>query len=185
MRQFNNNAKVIHCEGLGVYGILGNNRRLSYGFVVPGFIEMLGKLSSIQFGESQEFEQHDAQQGNGADSTKDTLRLISRRLSGRRSIRRFCRLCQDLDVGNLDQGSVACEGWVFEGTYDVHEVISKIDEPRLIEVKEIDKSEIYIVRSDAIYGMVPVTTMRSWNSADHNRNICNRHNVQMQDGLNP
>jgi len=60
MRQMSGNAKVVHCERHGVYGNLGSNRRLTYGFVVPGFIEMLGKLSSVQFGGSTEFEQRDA-----------------------------------------------------------------------------------------------------------------------------
>ena len=56
---------------------------------------------------------------------------------------------------------------------------------RLVPVEEVDKSQINIVRSYVIYSMVPVVAVRTRISADHDRNIARRHDMQMYDRLDP
>jgi hypothetical protein len=51
--------KVIHCARNGLYGTLGG-MRLSFTFVIDDFVEMLGQLNSMEFGEIQEFGTPDA-----------------------------------------------------------------------------------------------------------------------------
>jgi len=52
--QLATNVKIIHCARDGVYGNVGNLRRMSYGFVVPRFVEMMGLLASMKFGETRD-----------------------------------------------------------------------------------------------------------------------------------
>jgi hypothetical protein len=46
--------KIVHGVSLGFAGLLGSNERLSYGFVVPNFDQILGTLGRLQFGEIEE-----------------------------------------------------------------------------------------------------------------------------------
>jgi hypothetical protein len=48
-------VKVVHGAADGHHGLFGSDTRLSYTFVVPHFDAILGALSRLQFGESEEF----------------------------------------------------------------------------------------------------------------------------------
>lgn len=48
-------VKVVHGAADGHHGLFGSDTRLSYTFVVPQFDAILGALSRLQFGESEEF----------------------------------------------------------------------------------------------------------------------------------
>ncbi len=58
--QLREDIKIIHCARRGVYGILGSRTRVSYSFVVSGFVEMLGLLVSMNFGETRDLGDTDA-----------------------------------------------------------------------------------------------------------------------------
>ena len=53
-QRLQSDIKIIHCAHHAVYGVLGSSH-FAYTFVVDGFIEMLGQLNSMQFGEAAEF----------------------------------------------------------------------------------------------------------------------------------
>jgi hypothetical protein len=58
--QLREDVKIIHCARRGVYGNLGSRTRMSYSFVVPGFVEMLGLFVSMNFGETRDLGDADA-----------------------------------------------------------------------------------------------------------------------------
>jgi hypothetical protein len=86
---------------------------------------------------------------------------------------------------NFKQGPVTDERWVLGRTIDAHKIISKIDLSGFVPVEEVYKSQINIVRTYAIYSMVPIGTVRTRVSADHNRNSTQGHDMKMCDGLDP
>ena len=48
--------KSIHCARHALYGQLGSKTsRMAFTFVIDGFMEMLGQLASMRFGEVTEF----------------------------------------------------------------------------------------------------------------------------------
>jgi len=47
--------KIVHGAADGHYGLFGSERRMSYSFLVPEFDRVLGNLSRLGFGESEEF----------------------------------------------------------------------------------------------------------------------------------
>ncbi len=49
--------KILHGAAEGHYGLFGSERRISYTFVVPQFDAILGALSRLALGESEEFRQ--------------------------------------------------------------------------------------------------------------------------------
>ncbi len=55
--QLAGDIKIVHGAADGHHGLFGNERRLSYTFVVPQFDAILGALSRLEFGESEEFRQ--------------------------------------------------------------------------------------------------------------------------------
>ena len=58
--QLGEDIKIIHCARRGVYGNLGSRTRMSYSFVVSGFVEMLGLLVTMNFGETKDLGDTDA-----------------------------------------------------------------------------------------------------------------------------
>jgi hypothetical protein len=53
--QLVSDIKIVHGASDGHYGLLGGETRMSYTFLVPQFDQILGTLSRLQFGESEEF----------------------------------------------------------------------------------------------------------------------------------
>jgi hypothetical protein len=47
--------KIVHGAADGHHGLFGNERRLSYTFLVPEFDAILGVLSRLEFGGTEEF----------------------------------------------------------------------------------------------------------------------------------
>ena len=63
-QRLQSDIKIIHCAHHAVYGQLGSKTsRIAYTFVVDGFIEMLGQLNSMRFGEAAEFGASDSAAG--------------------------------------------------------------------------------------------------------------------------
>jgi hypothetical protein len=55
--QLASNIKIVHGAAEGHYGLIGSeNSRLSYTFLVPKFDMILGTLSRLAYGETEEFE---------------------------------------------------------------------------------------------------------------------------------
>ena len=53
--QLAENVKIVHGAADGYHGLFGSSRtRVSYTFVVPGFDAILGTLSRLEFGQSEE-----------------------------------------------------------------------------------------------------------------------------------
>jgi hypothetical protein len=75
--------------------------------------------------------------------------------------------------------------WIFRGTLNAYEVVLKINVSGLVEVKEIDKSQVHIVWTHAFDRLVPIATMWCCVSTNHNGNVRHRHNVEMDDRLDP
>jgi hypothetical protein len=50
-------VKIVHGAADGHYGLFGSETRMSYTFLVPQFDSILGALSRLKFGESEEFRQ--------------------------------------------------------------------------------------------------------------------------------
>ena len=75
--------------------------------------------------------------------------------------------------------------WIFRGTLNAYEVVLKINVSGLVEVKEIDKLQVQIVWTHAVDSVVPLATMWCCVSTNHNGNVRNRHNVEMDDRLDP
>jgi hypothetical protein len=60
-QRLESDIKIIHCARQAVYGTFGHGgQRLAYTFMMDGFIEMLGQLHSMPFGEVMEFGASDA-----------------------------------------------------------------------------------------------------------------------------
>ena len=96
------------------------------------------------------------------------------------------RLSKDLYVANLNQCPVAHNLRVPGRTLDVHQIILKINESRLIPVKEIYEPQIHIIRVHPIHGVIPIATTLSYCfSIDHNRNVRHWHYVQMNNRFDP
>ena len=55
--QLAGDVKIVHGAADGHYGLFGSGTRVSYTFLVPQFDSILGTLSRLQFGESEEFTQ--------------------------------------------------------------------------------------------------------------------------------
>lgn len=55
--QLAGDVKIVHGAADGYYGLFGSKTRMSYTFHVPQFDSVLGTLSRLQFGESEEFTQ--------------------------------------------------------------------------------------------------------------------------------
>lgn len=53
--QLAGDVKIMHGAADGHYGLFGSETRMSYTFLVPQFDQILGALSRLQFGESEEF----------------------------------------------------------------------------------------------------------------------------------
>ncbi len=53
--QLAGDVKIVHGAADGHYGLFGSETRMSYSFLVPQFDQILGTLSRLQFGESEEF----------------------------------------------------------------------------------------------------------------------------------
>jgi len=53
--QLAGDVKFVHGAADGHYGLLGSQRLISYTFLVPQFDSILGALSRLEFGESEEF----------------------------------------------------------------------------------------------------------------------------------
>ena len=53
-KQFGSEIKIVHGAETGYYGNIGGANLLSYGFIIPNFLEALGQLSTISFGEVKE-----------------------------------------------------------------------------------------------------------------------------------
>jgi hypothetical protein len=53
--QLAGDVKIVHGAADGHYGLFGSEKRISYTFLVPQFDAILGVLSRLQFGESEEF----------------------------------------------------------------------------------------------------------------------------------
>ena len=53
--QLVSDIKIVHGAADGHHGLLGGETRMSYTFLVPQFDHILGTLSRLQFGESEEF----------------------------------------------------------------------------------------------------------------------------------
>jgi len=47
-------VKVVHCKRDGKFGNVGGPHLLSYSFIIPGFLEMLGVLAAMNFGETRD-----------------------------------------------------------------------------------------------------------------------------------
>src|SRR5215468_7847811 len=71
------------------------------------------------------------------------------------------------------------------GTLNAYEVVLKINVSGLVEVKEIDKPHVYIVWTHAFDTVVPIATMWCCVSTNHSGNVRHRHNVEMDDRLDP
>jgi hypothetical protein len=56
-QQLVSDIKIVHGAADGHYGLFGGETRMSYTFLVPHFDHILGTLSRLQFGESEEFKQ--------------------------------------------------------------------------------------------------------------------------------
>jgi hypothetical protein len=55
-RAFPTKLKIIHGCGFGHYGNFGSKCRISFTFQLPGFLDALGELSRINFGETKEIQ---------------------------------------------------------------------------------------------------------------------------------
>src|SRR5215471_13297084 len=75
--------------------------------------------------------------------------------------------------------------WIFRGILNAYEVVLKINVSGLVEVKEINKPQVQIIWTHAFDSVVPIATMWRCVSTNHNGNVCNRHNVEMDDRLDP
>lgn len=53
--QLASDVKIVHGAADGHYGVFGSETRMSYSFLVPQFDQILGALSRLPFGESEEF----------------------------------------------------------------------------------------------------------------------------------
>jgi|ERR1043166_344746 hypothetical protein len=53
--QLAGDVKIVHGAADGHYGPFGSAKRISYTFVVPKFDAILGTLSRLEFGQSEEF----------------------------------------------------------------------------------------------------------------------------------
>ena len=53
--QLVSDVKIVHGAADGHYRLFGSETRMSYSFLVPQFDQILGALSRLQFGESEEF----------------------------------------------------------------------------------------------------------------------------------
>ncbi len=53
--QWASDIKIVHGAANGHYGLFGSEPRMSYSFLVPQFDSLLGALSRLQFGETEEF----------------------------------------------------------------------------------------------------------------------------------
>ena len=53
--QLASDVKIVHGAADGHHGLFGSEMRISYTFLVPQFDSILGALSRLQFGESEEF----------------------------------------------------------------------------------------------------------------------------------
>lgn len=50
-------VKIVHGAADGHYGLFGSETRMSYSFLVPQFDQILGALSRLEFGQTEEFRQ--------------------------------------------------------------------------------------------------------------------------------
>src|SRR5262245_64768563 len=66
-----------------------------------------------------------------------------------------------------------------------YQIVLKIEVPRLVEVKEIDKSHVHIIWSDSIYGVTPTSGVRARISVDHNGNLRSWYDVEVHYRLDP
>jgi len=68
--QFDCAVRIVHGAGVGYCGDIGSETRPSFSFVVPGFIEALGTLSGLAFGEVKEVKlgPRDAQPSRSTDA---------------------------------------------------------------------------------------------------------------------
>ena len=55
--QLAGDVKIVHGAADGHYGLFGSQTRMSYTFLVPEFDSILGALSRLQFGQTEEFRQ--------------------------------------------------------------------------------------------------------------------------------
>lgn len=53
--QLASDVKIVHGAADGHYGVFGSEKWMSYSFLVPQLDQILGALSRLQFGESEEF----------------------------------------------------------------------------------------------------------------------------------
>jgi len=54
-KELSDHVKVIHGAAAGHYGQIGSGYRMAYGFLLPHFNAILGRLSSLEFGQIEEF----------------------------------------------------------------------------------------------------------------------------------
>lgn len=52
---FRNDVKIVHGSESGCFGNLGSNRRMSYSFIIPGFLEALCSLANLSYGDTKHF----------------------------------------------------------------------------------------------------------------------------------
>ena len=55
--QLAGDVKIVHGAADGHYGLFGSETRMSYSFLVPQFDQILGALSRLEFGQTEEFRQ--------------------------------------------------------------------------------------------------------------------------------
>jgi hypothetical protein len=56
-KQLANNLKIVHGKARGHFGNLGSKYRLSFSFIVPGFLDALSVLAALPYGETRELAQ--------------------------------------------------------------------------------------------------------------------------------
>ncbi|HEV2692907.1 MAG TPA: hypothetical protein VG347_08440 [Verrucomicrobiae bacterium] len=54
-RELSSHLKIVHGAADGHYGNIGSKIRLTYSFLLPHFDAILGRLSSLEFGQIEEF----------------------------------------------------------------------------------------------------------------------------------
>ncbi|HTB85397.1 MAG TPA: hypothetical protein VK742_17250 [Candidatus Sulfotelmatobacter sp.] len=54
-RELPGHLKIVHGAADGHYGLIGSESHMTYGFLLPHFNAMLGRLSRLEFGQIEEF----------------------------------------------------------------------------------------------------------------------------------
>lgn len=54
-RALSNRVKLLHGAAEGHHGLVGSGARIAYSLVLPRFDAMLGRLSRLEFGQTEEF----------------------------------------------------------------------------------------------------------------------------------